>query len=586
MKQFAIVAMSLFILVSGVADVRRLSHPIGVFGTIANLNGVVLDVAKGSPADQAGIRPGDRYDIAHLAAQDRWFLFPANCTQPGVTLTVGVIRDQQERQVTMTAVTEPMDAPEQAATIANIVAGVIFVLIGTATMLLRPTMIVAGFYLFCLGSAPFPYREFDAGLLMPYSYAWILLLYLIISAGLPGLLIFSVRMLQTSMSGWRLILERYAFAAYLVIASLQTASTVFDYMLGRGAQWMSIARHDLILGLTLVIAIVLVATYAMAMGADRQRIRWVVIGIGIALAAPYVQRFWSGLYVSAPALYDVIPVVGAAAPIAVAYAILKHRVVNVSFFISRTIVYGIITAIVVVAFALIDWLVGRVLDQSRLAVVAEVLVAVAIGFWMNGLHKQIDALVDGVLFRARRAAERALTRFAAGLPFAASFELVDEMLANETAAALGLTSAAVFRRTSGHRFDRMSAVGWSEGTATCLDERDRLVLQLQGERQALRLNEIRWMRTDVPTGPAEPALALPILVRHQVDAIVVLGPHATGEDFDADELRLLSACAIAAGAAYDHLEADALRRRAEEMQRTIDDLRSALLAHGLLPASP
>lgn len=158
------------------------------------------------------------------------------------------------------------------------------------------------------------------------------------------------------------------------------------------------------------------------------------------------------------------------------------------------------------------------------------------------------------------------------------------MLAEEVAAALELTSAAVFRRTVGHRFERMSATGWADGTASSLDERDRLVLQLQGEREPLKLGGVRLGRSDLPAGNHEPALAVPIFVRHQLGAIIVLGPHSTGEDFDADEIGLLSKCAVAAGAAYDHLEADALRRQAEEMQKTIDELRTALVAHGWSPA--
>ena len=138
LRTFVIIALSSFILISGVADVRRLSHPIGVFGTISDHNGVVQQVAPGSPAARAGIKPGDRYDIARLPAQDRWFLFPQNCTQPGVVIDVGIIRGADERRVSMTAVDEPMDAPEQAATLANIAAGVLFVVIGTVTVLLRP----------------------------------------------------------------------------------------------------------------------------------------------------------------------------------------------------------------------------------------------------------------------------------------------------------------------------------------------------------------------------------------------------------------------------------------------------------------
>ena len=101
----------------------------------------------------------------------------------------------------------------------------------------------------------------------------------------------------------------------------------------------------------------------------------------------------------------------------------------------------------------------------------------------------------------------------------------------------------------------------------------------------LRLSEIRWGRADLPSGPGEPALAIPIFVRHELGAVLILGSHMTGEEFDADELQLLSACATAAGAAYDHLQADALRKRMGELQQTVDALRSSMQTQGLRTAT-
>ena len=581
-SRLVIVVLSLFILVSGLADLTRLWQPIGFFGTVSNGDGVVRYVAAGSPADRAGIRPGDRFNIASLTPQQRWWLFPANCAPPGVLMTVGVLREGVQRRVTMRSVPEPMGAVERTAIITDVVAGVIVVLIGTMTILLRTTLIVWGFYMFCLGSAPFPYRAGDGNLLLPYSFFWLSAIVVIGAATLPGILVFCVRLLQGSLTGWRAWLERLAVAAFVALAVLGVGELVLNYWLGLPAAASIRWYVGIEQALRAAIAVVLVYTYVRAAGTDRQRVRWAVIGIGIALAVPFVQARLFGLSIDAPAVYDALYVIGAAAPIGVAYAILKHRVVNVSFVVSRTIVYTTITALMVAVFAFIDWLVGKVLDQSRLAVVAEVLAAIAIGFSLSGLHRAVDRVVDGLLFRARHAAERTLTRFAAGLPHAASFELVDEMLAEETSAALGLTSAAVFRRTGEHLFDRMAAIGWDDGTATQLTERDSLVLHLEGERKALRLGEVRWNRADVPIGAARPALALPIFVRHRLGGIVLLGPHATGEDFDADEMRLLENCAVAAGAAYDHLEADALRRRVDELQGALDALGSTLQPHGII----
>jgi hypothetical protein len=108
---------------------------------------------------------------------------------------------------------------------------------------------------------------------------------------------------------------------------------------------------------------------------------------------------------------------------------------------------------------------------------------------------------------------------------------------------------------------------------------------LHGAHEALRLADVNWARAGFPADARGPALAVPIVVRHQLTAIMLLGPHASGEDFDPGELRLLESCAVAAGAAYDHLEADALRSMTDDMRRTIESLRQTLQANGFIPAT-
>src|ERR1700680_891371 len=63
-----------------------------------------------------------------------------------------------------------------------------------------------------------------------------------------------------------------------------------------------------------------------------------------------------------------------------------------------------------------------------------------------------------------------------------------------------------------------------------------------------------------PSGPAHPVLALPITVRRELVTIVLYGAHTHGEPLDPDEIKAIAGLASAAAAAYDHLEADALRR--------------------------
>jgi GAF domain-containing protein len=582
LRTICVLALSLSVVVGGVADLRRTWQPIGVVGTVANSDAVIVAVDPGSPAASAGIVPGDRFDLSSLSPQQRWWLFPQNCLSPGLRITVGVFHSGQYRRVTLTSVTERMGTAEKAAVWMETVTGVIMVAIGTLVVLLKRSPVAWGFYLYCLATAPLLFsRELDGTLLLPYSDVWIISVLLIYAAGLPGLLIFSLRVLQADLRGWRLYAERAAFVFFAVLAALLVGGVLMNYNLGQPAKWTDDTVGYIKMFLSVVIVFALLDTYVRARGADKPRLRWMIAGIVVTLAFPLYSGYLQNAFPSTPALADWPSIILAVAPIGVAYAIIKHQVIDVRFILSRTLVYGTLTAVLVGVFGVIDWLVGRVLDQTRLAVVVDVCVAIVLGFWLNGLHRMTDRFVDQVLFRRRHDADRRLTRLAAGLPHASSFGMVDEALVREPAEALGLDSAALFRRDATGNFELKASVGWPAGAMKSFGEQDTLLLYLQGAREALRLSDVRWPHAEVLESAHRPALGVPIIVRHQIAAIAFFGQHASGEEFDSGEIRLLESCAIAAGAAYDHLEADELRSKTDEMQRTIDSLRLTLQTYGV-----
>jgi vacuolar-type H+-ATPase subunit E/Vma4 len=85
-------------------------------------------------------------------------------------------------------------------------------------------------------------------------------------------------------------------------------------------------------------------------------------------------------------------------------------------------------------------------------------------------------------------------------------------------------------------------------------------------------------------------LAMPVLLRDQIIAIALYGLHRSGADIDPDEERSLKPLLERAGAAYDHIDAEALRakvelltRERESKQREIERLRAEAKA---LRASP
>ena len=97
----------------------------------------------------------------------------------------------------------------------------------------------------------------------------------------------------------------------------------------------------------------------------------------------------------------------------------------------------------------------------------------------------------------------------------------------------------------------------------------------------MRLADVVWPSDERPTHLGDAVLAMPVLLRDQLVAIVLYGPHHSGADIDPDEVRSIVLLVERAGAAYDHIEArtlraqvDALIRESDAKQREIERLRA------------
>lgn len=585
LRTFVVLALALIIVAIDATDLRRIWIPTGVFGYGTNLDGVVTGVTPGSPASHAGLRVGDRLDKATMDPQQLEDLIQIpGVSAAGVSRTFGVYRGGVRRTVTLVAVSEPMNAGVETIIIVGMLGTLLCIGVGVAALLLRPEPVTWAFFIVSLGYAPISVDGFYSMIASPYMQYAQMFFDVLQAAGAAALLMFAVLFLQPVTTGWRRLAMFGAPFLFLAGATVRTIGITNTYFLGTVSQWTGQWRLAIEAVCYLAVIIALIDTYSRQHGGDRQRIRWVVLGFGITLVARLAYTIVNIELTNTPlALQSGLILVQAMGPLAVAYAIVKHRVIDINFVVSRTLVYGILTAFFVGLFALIDWFVGHVLDQTRWATIAEIGVAISVGFWLNGLHARVDEIVDRVLFRRRHAAEHRLERLTRGLPHAESIEAVDAALVSEPCDALDLTMGALYRANDRGEFARRGHARWSHGTPADVPSSDPLVLHLQAERGALRLAELHWSFDGSNGNTARPVLALPIIVRHELDAIVLFGGHRGGEDFDPDELRWLNALAAAAGAAYDHLEADALRKELERVTRESAARLAALEQHGLIP---
>ncbi len=499
----------------------------------------VAEVDPGTSADRAAIRAGDRLDFSRSSLHDRIVGLDYQPPVAGERTTF----DIAQRPKTLTAT--PLTAEEaQHATVSPLASflrltGFAYIVVALLILLRRPNRMTWGLFLYLVSATNVAYFRFPVSVLPIVQLASDILTV----AGLVGLVIFAARFPDDKPAGWRVALDRLAIpvGGLFVIPNLAwDATSLFGS--GSPAPWMSLGSVAGALALIVVASVTLVAAYFGVARAQRQRFVWVMAGVLFTLLsyASDWARYWSATYrlASSDALVWLGVVLYAIAPFAIAYAVVRQRVFDISFVVSRTLVYTILTGCIFAIFAFVEWLAARVIEQSGITIVLVALTAIGIAFSLEAAHARIEAFVEGMLFRRRHLAERHLASVSAGLPFAENGGIVDEALVREPLEAYALTKSSLFKRDDAGDYLR--------------DEEPleaAVSLKLLGTRHSVRLNN------------GDAVLAVPVFVRSRLEAVAVYGPHANGEDIDPDEVASLEAMCAAAGTAYDHL--DALRTHRE-----------------------
>jgi hypothetical protein len=178
--------------------------------------------------------------------------------------------------------------------------------------------------------------------------------------------------------------------------------------------------------LLLVVAVVsLVIRFRRSHGVERQQLKWFTYAGALVLLTPLGS-------ISLPALGNLPFVLVIALPIAVGIALLRYRLYDIDRLINRTLVYGLLTAILAGVYAATVLLLGQVFggvgrDPPSWAVAGATLTVAAL---FQPARRRIQAVVDRRFNRRKYNAAKTVEAFSARLRDEIDLDaLSDELLA-------------------------------------------------------------------------------------------------------------------------------------------------------------
>lgn len=544
-------ASAFFLLVAGPPMFENPPWPYtGVHYESATLlqKNVTVRVDTGSPAYRAGLRSGDV--VGCLSLRDFQVLFPFfTKVLPYTGDPVNAcLRHASGQWRNITFVPRRMPSPglfynTPLLAALRIAVYAAFLLVGCALVLARPSVMTWLFFGYCLASMPdaasqgmwitLPLPAYT--LVTAVTAGWIML-------GAPILALFALTVpADVPPPGWRRVSFRViAIAAALIAVSIiaSPATSLIGILQTNGDETFT----------AITIAIVIVRLLTMERQ-ERARFGWAAFAIIFGVVVNDVRNVLPNGGISNAAGYLTIVM-----PLCLMYAILRRHVIDVRFVLSRGVVFGVVTTLVVAIIGLVDWATSAYLSQARAALAIDAAVTIAVGLALHRSYRWIERAVDALLFRGKHEAQAYLRRAARAVLRARDDRTVDAALVNDPVEKLDLTMAALFR-SNGREFTAVSEMGWDGADTVTLPTGCELARFLEAERSRVIIADLRkHVTAEFVDAGALPAVAIPIFRGDELFAFALYGYHRDGTRLDPDELDALERLCEAAAQAYVMLE--------------------------------
>jgi len=604
-----LVALTFWALAMVVPDFYRLYQPLGSFGFYANNDGIITDVQgpfleqTASPAFRAGLRVGDRLNLEQMrcipirtlrcaSAMAALGGFRLVANQQHAEFVIAAAPGRPAREVDIIADQRPYDGWVLAVLLLDQLAAVLVILAAAWLVWTRPGIMTWGFFLYVIWFNPGQSAQYYA--LLQRSSPIALLTQNIVGCiaqgiGSAGFIWFALRAPNDeTTSRWRSVELSLPLIA-IVLAVLLTLS--YANLLGYPTE--AVTRAGVLSGIVVAACafLILLARQNELPPQDYQRLRWVIWGCLIGLPAlvfadagtttTLLNHLWPG-YSPPEQLWGLLYLVNGVLCLLVSEAVRRPYVVKVSIPLRRVTILGLLLSLpVLFLHETIDHLREAVSKNVTLPAWAWIALAAAIIFLISKIHDSAAHYLDWLF---NRSVAKAGERLGDAVLKAEQYGEIEGQLVQGVRAALGLTSASIFREQN-RTFRRTSADQSWDNAARILDPRDPILERARGHRP-YDVDNKAAVRTDLPGGLMRPILAVPVGDRLRCLGLALYGPHATGNALSHDERWMLAELAEKAASALMKLSDEQLRRRIAALESELESITAGLPTTGQRSSVP
>lgn len=299
-------------------------------------------------------------------------------------------------------------------------------------------------------------------------------------------------------------------------------------------------------------------------GMERRRMRSLALGTAAGIgpfiafyALPFALNRPGG---TVPELFGTIPLT--LLPLALAYAVIQNRIIDIGFLFRRLLVSLIAVTSV---FGLCLLVLGLLGGSNRTDAAPLIVVICLVALLFFPLKNRIQAAVDRVALKDRYDSRQTLLRLSPELSTELDRDRLAERLLTGAERALSVTRGALFARNAG-RFETVRHFGLAGLPTVESDPSVQRVFRLD-----VTESEVGPVANGDDSASDTFAHYFPLVARGEVVAVLGLGDPLASETMDEDEAELIrSLCAVSATAILNGRLYERLEDKARELTRLTD----------------
>lgn len=279
----------------------------------------------------------------------------------------------------------------------------------------------------------------------------------------------------------------------------------------------------------------------------RNRLRYLIIGIAIVLLISLINFTPLGKYP--------IDLVGnSLTAMIIAYAILRHQLLDIKVIIRKSILYSVPTIIIgTVYFSIISLALNIFNRYSNTEIFGvSLFVAILTAMIAQPFRDHAQLIIDKFFFREKYDSSLMLQRLSSRTALVLDLDQITNMILKDLTETLHIKNAAFFlRRGKGDGFYLSAQIGLEPFIKIRMNENHPISLWLSSHKTVLRKNELDlqpyfkslWRRERDDLDKLTGELFIPLLVKTELVGIFVIGPKRSEQGYSQDDQLTLTTLA-------------------------------------------